>query len=149
MDLFNSLQNLTLAITATISGLLMAGSVQTTTIASPSPTITPNPNIITKTGEYNYGGQNLKYTLSIPRNGGAITGNIEGACKGPVTGNFEGSEGGEIAGKANVVCSFGFIKKNIDVTYLGNLFLKEGKADLSWEGQVPLTDNKGELTLKF
>lgn len=106
-------------------------------------------NIITRSGKITYSGQSVKYSINVPKNGGQITGYVSGVCKGSLTGNYDGIEGGKISGKTSQSCGIGFIRKTFNITFNGKLYLKQGKIDLNWEGNIPSTPGKGSYSFNF
>ncbi len=146
MDIF---QQISIAVASAVTSIFAVGSMDVLQQPSPTPAVASNPNVVTRTGQYDYAGESLRYTIHIPKSGGPVTGNLEGQCSGPISGTYNGKEGGQLVGEVNAVCSFAFIKKDLSIDYSGNLFLKAGRADLNWEGQIPLTSNQGNITLNF
>lgn len=124
-------------------------------IANHKPQVTPTPkpvinkNIVSRSGQYSYSGYTLKYTVNVPKDGGEVTGSLDGVCKGPITGKFEGGEGGSVEGSAKASCGISFITYDLEAKYNGKIYLKEGKIDLDWEGKIPYTKNQGSFTINF
>lgn len=147
MNLIPDIQTFSLFIASAITSLFAFGGIEEVP-ATPLPSPT-SLNSVTKSGEYNYAGKSINYTLYFPKNGGEITGSIDGSCSGPITGTYDGKDGGDITGTLNATCFFAFIEKSFQIDYSGKLYLEEGRADLDWEGEVPLTENKGNFTLNF
>lgn len=115
-----------------------------------SPIVTPAPSsIITATGGYNYAGQNLTYTFTFPRDGGDVTGNVEGFCSGPVSGKYDGGDGGNVSGQIPVTCQMGFIKQNYQLDYNGKVYLKDKRVDINWTGNVPFSSDSRSFSLYF
>lgn len=124
--------------------------------ASPAPSSTTNntsapTDIITTTGSFSYLGQGVNYTLSFPKNGGDVTGSFDGLCNGSANGNYTGGDGGHVEGNVSGECVvLGFIKQPVDVKYWGNIWLKQGKINLEWEGKTGIYNlNKGSFSLNF
>lgn len=132
------------------------GSTQPQSINSPqsttntSPTVAPGQNsMITASGGYSYAGQNLTYTFTFPRDGGDVTGNVEGACSGPVHGKYDGGDGGNVSGQIPVTCNLGFIKQNYLLNYTGKVYLKDKRVDINWTGNIPFYSKEGSFSLYF
>lgn len=145
-NLILGFKSIALSLIATLTALSHTGVAP-----SPSPTPEPSPdkNTIIRSGEYSYSNYTLKYTLRIPKNGGDISGYFSGVCTGPITGKYEGGEGGKVEGRAEANCKIVILKYDLKATYSAKLYLKEGKADINWEGEIPYTPNKGSFTANF
>lgn len=95
---------------AQVQATILAVLVSVSSIGAPMPTPIPTPTAdptletIQSNGEYTYMGQKLTYTLSFPKNGGPVTGKVEGFCKGGLTGNYEGPKSGKTTVSGEVVC---------------------------------------------
>lgn len=124
--------------------------VQAQTQATNPTTAAPAPNqTITATGGYNYAGQNLSYTFTFPRDGGDVTGNVEGFCSGPVHGRYDGGDGGNVSGQIPVTCQMGFIKQNYQIDYNGKVYLKDKRVDIDWTGNIPFSSDSKSFSLYF
>ncbi|MBI2338392.1 hypothetical protein HYU95_04375 [Candidatus Daviesbacteria bacterium] len=145
-NLFAGIKNFTLTVVAALTTIV---PVAITPTPVPTPLPTPSENIVVRSGEYSYSGYTLKYTLNIPKKGGAVTGNLSGVCEGPITGNYDGKEGGKAAGEAQANCRIAVFTYNLKATYDANLYLKQGKVDVNWAGEIPYTSNKGSFTVNF
>lgn len=150
-DLILGVKYFVLGITTMISTVTTSVFVapKATPTPTPSPTAQIQKNLVVREGEYTYSGYSLKYSLSVPKNGGDINGNFSGVCEGPIIGYFAGGEGGDIKGSAQVDCKIAFLSYNLKATYTGKLYLKQGKVDLNWEGEIPYTQNSGSLSINF
>lgn len=146
-NLFAGLKNLTLAVVTAISAI--APGIPAVPKATPTPLPSPAENIAVRTGEYSYSGYTLKYALNIPKDGGAVTGSFSGVCEGPITGNFDGKEGGKVVGQAQANCRIAIFNYNLKAAYDADLYLKQGKVDVNWAGEIPYTPNKGSFTINF
>lgn len=147
-NLLIGLKSLTLGIVAVLT--------TTTPIISLFPKADPTPlptpvaeNTVERSGEYTYSGYTLRYTLRIPKDGGAVDGNFSGVCEGPITGSFDGKEGGKVTGEAKANCKIAFFSYKLKAAYDANLYLKLGKVDVNWTGEIPYTPNKGSFTMNF
>ncbi|MBI3486189.1 hypothetical protein HY025_04615 [Candidatus Daviesbacteria bacterium] len=150
-NLFNGFQKLSLSVVAALSSIVASqpAVVAKAPVKTPSPVATVIQDTVTKSGEYNYSGQSIKYIVNFPKQAGKITGNLSGTCSGPIDGNFDGKEGGQIEGKVSASCQVAFLKQDFVVNYSGKLYLKDGRADLNWQGNIPFTENHGSFTLNF
>lgn len=152
MDIWGNLSNMIASIMAAVVGL--ASSV-VPGISTPQATPTPTPNVVIqenmviRSGEISYSGQSVKYSINIPKNGGDITGSISGVCTGDITGTYDGIEGGKVSGEANPSCGIAFLRQTFNISYDGQLYLKQGKVDLNWEGNIPSTPGKGFFSYNF
>lgn len=148
--MFELFQKISLTIASVFAGTTVASSpanVVKQAVVTPSPI--SQVEMVNRSGEFSSSGQTVRYSLRMSKNGGEITGNITGSCEGPIKGSFEGGEGGKIEGKAKASCGIAFIRQNIEVNYSGKLYLKEGKADLNWIGEIPFVANSGSFILNF
>lgn len=143
-------KNLTLGIVATVAAASSTlPIIKPQNIPSPKPSPVNIQDTVTRSGQYSYNGYTLKYIVNVPKRGGPITGNFEGVCTGPITGKFAGPEGGKVEGEARANCKIAIFNYNLKAVYSGKLYLKQGKLDVNWEGQIPYTDNKGSFTVYF
>lgn len=148
MDNFLSgIQQIGLGIAAFFTTVTHSGSI--TPVVTPTPQPTFPPNIITRSGKYDYQNYQLRYTLHIPKDGGAISGEVSGVCNGPILGDFDGKEGGIVKGVAQANCKIAVFSYHLEGRYTGKLYLKQGKVDLDWVGQIPFTQNHGSFTVGF
>lgn len=151
------MDNLILGIKGIVLGITTTLSAVTSTYfaSPPSPTPAPTPvaqvqkDVVTRSGEYSYSGYTLKYSLNVPKNGGDINGQFSGVCNGPIIGKFAGGSGGNIEGSTQANCKVAIFSYNLKVTYTGKLYLKMGKVDINWAGQIPYTNNSGNLSINF
>lgn len=152
MDFWGNLSNVLASVMAAALGIV---SVVIPNIAPPEIIPTPTPteiiqqDLITRSGEITYSGQSVRYIINVPKNGGLVTGSISGVCEGGISGNFDGGEGGKISGHANPSCGIAFVRQTFNVSFNGQLYLKQGKVDLNWLGNVPSTPGKGSFIYNF
>lgn len=128
-------------------------------ISSPNPTsssvVNPSQNptssdVITTSGEYSYLGQGVTYTVSFPKNGGDVHGSLGGMCHDSfINGKFEGGDGGKIQGTIFAWCGIAFLQQRVIANYTGNVYLKDGRIDVNWEGNTQSSWGRGSYTLKF
>lgn len=144
------LTGLTIAIATFFTSLT---NPQSSPSPSPLPSISPIPvsiqETIERTGGYASPLGSISYKLNIPKNGGVLSGEVEGVCNGPIKGYFEGGNDGKINGNSKVICKVGLLSQDLDILFSGKTNLSEGKADLDWSGQIPFTKNSGSFTLYF
>lgn len=81
-------------------------------------------------GTYSYLGQSIKYLFLVPKNGGGLSGSIEGACLATVGGDYEGGNGGKISGKVSGTCSFLLIKYQGSTDFKGYLYPDSKKIEV-------------------
>lgn len=116
-------------------------------IYSPSPS--PS-DIITTSGEYSYLGQGVTYTVSFPKNGGDVHGSLGGLCHDSfINGKFEGGDAGKIEGSLFAWCGIAFIQQRMTASYVGNVYLKDGRINVNWEGNTQFSSGKGSYSLNF
>jgi|SRR3989338_1896631 len=146
------MEQILLGIKSFIAGVttILVSTVSVASMPTPTPMPTPHPvgeGQIIRSGEYSYQGYTLKYTVNLPKEGGAITGNFSGVCEGPISGEYDGKE--IINGEAQATCKVAFLSYNLKAKYSGKLYLNEGRADINWEGEIPYTENKGNFSVNF
>lgn len=118
-------------------------------IASASTGSSQNGKLITRDGQYTYNGQTLRYKVSIPLDGGKVTGQFNGICNGPITGTYKGPPSFAVDdGSAKVTCPI-LLYKKLSATYIAHLNLKEGKAFIDWVGDIPYTSGYGSFIVGF
>lgn len=125
-----------------------SNSPQAATTTSPTAPTVPD-LMITASGGYSYAGQNLSYTFTFPRDGGDVTGNVEGFCSGPVHGKYDGGDGGNVSGQIPVTCQMGFIKQNYQLDYNGKVYLKGKRVDVDLTGNIPFSSDSRSFSLYF
>lgn len=104
---------------------------------SPQATVSPAANtedVYNINGTYTYWGQSIDYHLQIPKNGGAITGNISGACGADLVAKYSGGEGGQISGTAEGKCKFLFVSYSGKIPFKGNFYPQQKKIVIELEG---------------
>lgn len=77
-----------------------------------------------------YDGYTVAMSVSVPKNGGNITGNIFGDCNGKITGQYDGQNNGAINGQANVTCSLLFVSLPAAATFTGTVDKTNNTAQL-------------------
>lgn len=151
MDFWGNLSQIVASVVAAVVGIT-ASVVPDITPSQIIPTPTSNiveQNIITRSGVLTYSGQSVNYTINVPKDGGQFTGSVSGVCQGSLTGNYDGGEGGKINGQLNPSCGIAFVRQTFNINFDGKLYLKQGKIDLNWEGNIPSTPGKGSFTYNF
>lgn len=149
-NLILGIKSIVLGITTTLSAVSSTYfAPPLTPIPIPAPVTQVQKDLVTRSGEYSHSGYTLKYTLRVNKDGGPITGEFKGVCVGPIIGKFTGGEGGNIEGQAQANCKVAIFSYNLKANYTGKLYLKEGKVDINWAGQIPYTQNSGNLSINF
>jgi len=97
-----------------------------------------------------YPNLSIHYNITIPKNGGDISGNFSGLCNGSIGGRYNGSEGGSILGRAWGSCDIPFLDHAVDISYTGTVFPREGKMNIDWLSHSGVTgENNGSFTQNF
>lgn len=150
INLISGLQHISLSIAAVLAAYFPAAiSINSQPTLAPKSAIEARGNIITRSGQYSYSGQTLKYSVNIPKDGGEINGQFSGACHGPIKGYFKGAPSYAIDdGQAQAVCLI-LLNKKLSATYIAHLDLENGKAYIDWIGDIPYTPRKGSFTIEF
>jgi hypothetical protein len=78
-----------------------------------------------------------------------VTGSFSGSCTGTIRGNYAGGNEGAINGTADGTCKVALINQDIKAKYNGKVYLKDGRADLSYEGNMGPLWNSGSQTVTF
>jgi|SRR3989344_96192 len=149
MNIFEGLSHFAIGIAAVFSAYFPATSVLTEPQIFGISQKEIHSNIITRTGEYTYNGQTLKYRVNIPLDGGNIEGNFSGVCHGTISGYYKGSPSYAIDnGEAKATCPI-LLNKKLTATYVTHLDLEKGKAYIDWKGDIPYTSGIGSFTVDF
>ncbi len=144
IDFIEGIKNFALAASAVMSVYFPAVAQN---IDLPKPSLMPE-NIITRSGQYTYSGQTLKFIVNIPKSGGEVSGKFNGVCSGPITGHYNSGPAQSIEGKASATCLI-LLNKKLSVNYIAHLNLEKGKAYIDWTGNLPYTPGKGSFTFDF
>lgn len=151
MNFLESLQNIIISSAVFVSSLIpiQAGKVIPYPMPTPVGIDNMKTDLVTRSGEYSYQGYTLKYSVTFPKNGGKVSGSLDGICKGDITGEYEGGEGGKATGQAKATCKVLFIKYDLKTDYDAYIYQGIGKIDVNWRGDIPYTPGKGSFTINF
>lgn len=146
MNIFEGVQHLVLGAAAVLSAYFSTGN----SITRPEINIQKetHANIVTRSGEYSYSGQTLKYTVNIPKDGGKVTGHFNGVCSGPIGGFYGGGLSKTVQGRASATCPI-LLSKKLTASYTAHLDLENGKVYIDWQGDIPYTSGSGSFTINF
>ncbi len=101
---------------------------------------------IVANGSYSYKGYGVTISLTIPLEGGRISGAFKGDCSGKISGTYNGGGGGAVRGKANGSCGI-FLPASASFT--GNVFQKQKTVPLSGTASIPGFSQSGSITLTY
>lgn len=107
-------------------------------------------DIIIASGAFQFSDNKVLYSFKMPKNGGPITGNLQGVCQGAPEGNFEGGENGKLAGVFKARCTTGplnLINVDIEINFTGTVNLKENNIYMLWEMVKPVSGERGSFNL--
>lgn len=137
-------------------------SVQNTAITNLPTIITQAPapiTILTARGQFSFRGMNVDIELSIPVNGGELTGSAKGLCNGTIEGIYQ-KDSNTITGTANGVCvpqSVGLFHPDYDDNsyfrssgeFSGEVNLAEKVIRVKFKGRVypPYFSNGGHINV--
>lgn len=128
----------------------------TSTSTTPTTHTTPPTkplDVIIISSDMTYGGypnQSIRFNITMPRAGGDISGNFSGLCNGNINGRYDGGEGGPIYGRAWGSCNIPFLDHQVDISYEGSIWPKDGKANIDWLSHSGVTGkNHGSFTQNF
>lgn len=152
MDFFGNLSSMIASVMTAVVGLassVVPGISTLQATPTPTPSVVIQENMVIRSGEISYSGQSVKYSINIPKNGGEVTGSVTGICEGNIKGTYDGVEGGKISGTASPSCGVAFVRQTFNISYEGQLYLSQGRANLNWEGNIPSTSGKGSYIFNF
>lgn len=95
-----------------------------------TPTPIPDPGMLVARTRYSYNGYSVAVDLKIPKNGGKITGVIDGDCQGKIEGVYEGLVSGALRGKGKPTCTVLFMVLEPEVSFSGTISEKDKTGDL-------------------
>lgn len=96
---------------------------------------------------FSYEGHNITISLSIPQNGGSVTGNISGDCNGNISGRFDGNNNGNINGEAKSTCQLYFMQIPATATFNGTINKVEKIMQLQVDGQLETFSKTETITV--
>ena len=157
MKFFNSLTHIIVSIVTAISGIFSPSAARTAE-QPPSPTPTPavsEVRFIETYSEYRYpapvpgGYYELKVSLKIPEDGGAVDGSIRGTCTGGIQGSYNGQE--DMNGALQGVCKILDPILSVDGagSWWGKINKREGNLTLNYRGSAGGYSREGEITMTF
>ena len=104
---------------------------------------------VTATGTYTYKDYPLTVTMTIPLDGGNVTGTVTGTCDGMVKGTFTGKQNGVISGKLTGACSPFFVNIPSSAEFSG-VVNKTGKTvPIDFTGKGGGFTHKGSMSLSY
>lgn len=118
------------------------GSISNST---PTPTISSANPMITAHSTISANGKTINLTMQYAKNGGAITGNISGDCKGSINGTFNANTS-TLSGSAKATCSMGFISIPVSISFSGNL-INSSQAEIHYNVSAAGQSDSGDTTL--
>jgi len=117
----------------------------------PTPTVapqvtTPVSRIIEANGKINIEGKDISFGVSFPENGGEFKIVAPEFCDFENRGYFEGKDSPKVSGTISAICNYLGISFDVKGRYFGDVLLKEGRGEGSWE---TTGNRKGNWTLSF
>ena len=103
-------------------------------------------NAVEAKGSFNYDKYDVALTLTIPLDGGKVTGSFDGSCDGTIQGNYDGEEGGVITGKAKGSCGLVIPASG---SFSGTVSKTSKSVPISGTGSVAGVSGEGSLTLTY
>ena len=103
-------------------------------------------NTIEAKGSFNYDKYNVTLTLTIPLDGGKVTGSFDGSCNGSIQGNYDGEEGGVISGEAKGSCALVIPASG---KFSGTVSQSSKSVPISGTGTFAGISGDGSLTLSY
>lgn len=105
---------------------------------------------VTATGPYTYEGHTVLFTLHIPLGGGAVTGNVSGACDGTVkNGTYTGQDNGVISGNISGTCDPFVVKIPATASFTGTVNKAAKSVPISFTGKGAGFTHQGSMSLSF
>ena len=103
-------------------------------------------NAVVAKGSFNYNKYDVTLTLTIPLDGGKVTGSFDGSCDGTIQGNYDGEEGGVITGKAKGSCGLVIPASG---SFSGTVSQTSKSVPISGTGTVAGVSGEGSLSLSY
>jgi hypothetical protein len=99
---------------------------------------------IVMNGVYRLSTYNVNFTITLPKNGGAISGNLSGTCEAAITGNADQPDSngnsnisGQYSGNCKPIPTLGYKTPALG-TFTGVIRFKENKAEISVKNKEPI-----------
>lgn len=101
------------------------------------------PDKVVMSGVYKLSTYNVNFTITLPKNGGDVTGYLSGTCEGKITGKAEKPDSngnttmtGQYSGECKPIPTLSF-KTHASGTFTGNVQFQAGKAQISVKNEEP------------
>lgn len=103
-------------------------------------------NTVEAKGSFSYKNYGINLYLTIPLEGGAVTGRFEGDCSGSIKANYDGKEGGVISGDGRGSCALVLPASG---SFSGTVNQQTKTVPISGSGNAAGISGEGSLTLSF
>ncbi len=103
---------------------------------------TTNSDNFVSSGIFNFSDHKIKYVFRIPKNGGNISGNLEGVCSGQPIGTYNKTQQ-TISGEFIAKCKAGpldLVNVDIKTTFTGQVNTDQNKIGINWKSTSPVTE---------
>ena len=94
-----------------------------------------------------YEGYSANIFFSIPKNGGPVSGNITGDCRGKISGEYDGKDNGIISGQADATCGVLIVQIPGTATFNGTINKSQHLAHLQINAKVSSFEKTQTVTL--
>ncbi len=137
---------LLLPITVIASLFSPGNTTESAIVLTPTPAIQ---NVIVAKGSITEQNVTVDLNVTIPKDGGAMSGTISGICDGTIQGTYDGKENGAISGTIQGTCGTLFIKLDAKGTFTGTVAKTKGEAAINYSAQANGNTRNGTTTLHF
>lgn len=106
-------------------------------------------------GVYKLSTYEVEFSITLPKEGGSISGNLSGTCEGPITGNASPQNqnntaeiNGNYSGKCKPIPTLGFATP-MSGDFTGKVFYDEGKAAIIVNNKQPIAPGPNYFEMFF
>lgn len=118
-------------------------------VITPTPTPIPTIAMVKAAGTYSYENYSVHVVMEFPKEGGAITGSIDGDCTGTIDGAYAGGENGNVTGKTQANCGIAIFKINAEGDFTGKVSLEQKKVNTDFQGKAADFTHNGSIIINF
>lgn len=109
----------------------------------------PEAEGVVATGSYEYKGNIVNVSATIPLDGGAVTGTVSGACDGTVKATFSGQNNGVISGTMMGTCAPFFVNIPASAEFSGTVNKSSKTVPFSFTGRGGGLTHEGSMSLRW
>ncbi len=112
------------------------------TPSSESANVATNSDNLVSSGIFNFSDHKIKYVFRIPKNGGNISGSLDGVCVGSPSGTYN-QQSNTLTGDFSAKCKAGpldLVNVDIKTTFTGQVNTDQNKIGINWKSTSPVTE---------